>query len=196
MTEASRTFRAQIGSLGVDLPVVDIGNGAAVALLMTIDHGVGFIETVGRELADLVRDTQPDIVATAATLGIPVALEVSRALGLDDYVVLQKSRKIHLGDAWSEPVRSITSHGEHVLLLDRARTAAVAGRRVLFVDDVLSTGSSARAALTILERAGADVVGAGFLLEEGTSGRESIVARGVAVHSLGTIPLLEATVTG
>ena len=75
------------------------------------------------------RRPQPDIVASAATLGIPVAIEVSRALGLDDYLILQKTAKIHLADALAEPLSSITTGGEQRLLLDRARIPAVAGKR-------------------------------------------------------------------
>lgn len=192
MTRTAQTYRARIGSMRVDLPVVDLGNGTSIALLMTIDHGVRFIETAGSELAELIRHTEPEVIVTAATLGIPLAVEVTRSLGLDDYVVLQKSRKIHLDDALTEPVLSITSHGKQALLLDRARSDAVAGKRAFFVDDVLSTGASATAALNILDRVGASIVGAGFLLEEGTTGRALLAERGIETYSLGTIPLLRS----
>ncbi len=52
-------------------------------------------------------------------MGIPIAIEVSRALGLDDYLILQKTPKIHLSDAVSEPVRSITTDATQLLLFDR-----------------------------------------------------------------------------
>ncbi len=61
---------------------------------------------------------KPDIVVGAATLGIPVAIEVSRALGLDDYVIVQKSPKLHLANALEQRISSITSKGEQRLLLD------------------------------------------------------------------------------
>jgi len=83
-------------------------------------------------------------------MGIPLAIEVSRALGLDDYVILQKTPKIHLADAIAEPVKSITTGAPQRLLFDRARVAAVAGRRVGVVDDVISTGASLSAALKLL----------------------------------------------
>ena len=159
---------------------------------MTIDHGVHFIDTAGRELAELLRDTQPDIVVSAATLGIPVALEVSRHLGLDDYLILQKSPKVHLRDALRESVTSITSDGGQVFLLDRARIDAVRGRRVVFVDDVVSTGSSTAAALRLLDRAGAEVVGIGALLTEGDGWREALGDRADLVRALGSIPLFRS----
>ena len=55
-----------------------------------------------------------------------MAIEVSRALGLDDYLILQKTPKVHLGDALSEPMSSITTEVPQRLLLDRARIPAVA----------------------------------------------------------------------
>jgi adenine phosphoribosyltransferase len=186
------THRAHIGSQTLELPIIDVGGGVAIALLITVDQGLSFLQTAGRELAEAARDARADIVVTAATLGIPVAMEVSRALGHDDFVVLHKSPKIHLADAVSAPLTSITSRGEQRLMLDRARLASVRGRRVLFVDDVLSTGGSAAAALDILTEAGADVAGAAFLAVEGDQGRETLAARGVPVHTLGELPLLAA----
>jgi hypothetical protein len=58
---------------------------------MTIDMGVRFTATAGAELARPLGPTRPDCVASVATLGIPVAVEVTRALGLDDYLILQKT---------------------------------------------------------------------------------------------------------
>jgi adenine/guanine phosphoribosyltransferase-like PRPP-binding protein len=154
-----------------------------------IDLGVRFVETASRELADRFRSVAPEIVAAPATLGLPIALEVSRALGLDDYVILQKSKKIHLGDALSEPVRAITSASPSELLLDRRRIPAVAGRRVLFVDDVLSSGSSSAAALRLLERAGAEIVGVGAFLAEGDGWVAALSGYRDRVQTLGTIPV-------
>lgn len=188
----ARTHAARIGSQTLDLPVVDVGGGVAIALLITVDQGLHFLQTAGRELAEASRDAQPEIVVTAATLGIPVAIEVTRALGIDDFVVLHKSPKIHLADAVSAGLTSITSRGEQRLMLDRARVDAVRGRRVLFVDDILSTGGSAGAALDILAEVGAEVTGAAFLAVEGAEGLDALTARGVPVYSLGELPLLEA----
>ena len=75
-------------------------------------------------------------------MGIPLAIEASRALGLDDYVILHKTPKIHLGETWAEPVYSITTDKPQRLRMDPARVDAVRGRRVAVVDDVISTGAS------------------------------------------------------
>ncbi|HSS11470.1 MAG TPA: phosphoribosyltransferase family protein [Acidimicrobiales bacterium] len=177
-----------IGSQVVDLPLVPIGPDNAISLLMTIDRGVQFMAQAGAELAELLRGDEPEIVASAATLGIPVAIEVSRALGLDDYVILQKTPKIHLADALAEPLVSITTVGRQDLLLDRARVPAVEGRRVALVDDVIATGGSMAASLRLLRAAHADAVAIGVLLAEGDEWRGQLGTDANMVRPLGVIP--------
>ena len=181
-------YRVGIGSQVVDLPLVPIRPDTAISLLMTIDKGVAFIARAGAELADLLRADQPEIVASAATLGIPVAIEVSRALDLDDYLILQKTPKIHLSDALSERLVSITTAGRQDLLLDRARLTAVQGRRVALVDDVIATGGSMAASLRLLRTAGAEVVAIGVLLVEGAEWRGQLGPDAGLVRPLGAIP--------
>ncbi len=152
-------YVVEIAGVETPLPLVPLNESVAIALLMVIDQGVAFGARVGAALAEAARAVSPDIVGGAATLGIPVAIEVTRALGLDDYVVLQKSPKIHLADALRETVTSVTSHGVQVLMLDQRAVPLLAGRRVFVVDDVVSTGSSLAAMLRLVRRAGAEVVG-------------------------------------
>jgi len=185
-------YRVAIGSQAIELPIVPISDARAISLLMTIDVGVGFITAAGADLARAIADTQPDIVASAATLGIPVAIEVTRSLGLDDYLILQKTAKIHLADALSEPLSSITTAGPQRLLLDRARIPAVAGKRVALVDDVIATGGSIRACASLLRAAGAEVVVIGSLLVEGSGWRDALGGDAHLVRSLGRIPLFDA----
>jgi len=122
-------------------------------------------------------------------MGIPLAIEVSRALGLDDYVILHKTPKIHLSDAIAEPVRSITTARDQRLLFDRARMKAVRGRRVAVVDDVISTGGSTQAALNVLRRVGAEPVVVGTLVTEGAVWRDTLGEDAAKVQALGAIPL-------
>jgi adenine/guanine phosphoribosyltransferase-like PRPP-binding protein len=189
-------YRVDIGSQQVNLPLVHIGPDTAISLLMTIDHGVPFMERAGRDLADLLAPAHPEVVATAATLGIPVAIEVTRALGLDDYLVLQKTEKIHLADALAEPLSSITTAGSQRLLLDRRRIGAVAGKRVALVDDVVATGGSMTASLRLLRSAGAQVVVIGSLLTEGAGWVDALGADAAMVQTLGRIPLFRADNAG
>lgn len=185
-------YRITVGSQVVDLSLVPLGERTAISLLMTIDHGVGFGEAAGADLAGLLADTRPEVIASAATLGIPVAIEVSRHLGLDDYLILQKTQKVHLADALSEPLSSITTEGSQRLLLDRRRIPAVAGKRVALVDDVIATGGSIAASARLLRAAGAEIVAIGSYLVEGSAWRTALGDDAPLVRSLAAIPMFEA----
>lgn len=189
MVAATGTYRAGVGSQTVDLPIVELGEDLWIALLITVDLGLAFVGQAGRDLAATLEPAGVEVVATAATMGIPVAIEVSRALGLDSYLVLHKVPKIHLRDALTEGVHSITTGPEQQLRLDAARLHVVDGKRVAFVDDVISTGSSAAAATRLLRRAGGDVVAIGSLVTETRAWRGALGEDAALVTALGDIPV-------
>lgn len=190
------TWTVDVAGRLVDLPIVAISPTFAISLMMVIDLGISFIEHVGKAIADRVRALEPDIVVGPATLGIPLAIEVSRALGLDDYVVLQKSPKIHLADALVESITSITSKGEQRLLLDRRALPLLAGRRVVVVDDVVASGSSLAGALSLVRSAGAEVVAVGVVLTEAWDWKVTLGDDIGLVHALGHIPQFEPDSNG
>jgi adenine phosphoribosyltransferase len=183
-----QTYTVDIAGEAVKLPIVPINKQLAISLLMVIDMGVLFGERIGKALAAKLGPLKPDIVVGAATLGIPVVIEVSRALGLDQYVIAQKSPKIHLADALVQEVQSVTSTGKQRLMLDRRSVPLLSGRRVVVVDDVVATGSSLAATLALVRSAGAEVVGAGVILTEGHEWEKVLGADAGLVHGLGHIP--------
>jgi adenine phosphoribosyltransferase len=191
-----RTYSVDIGSQRVDLPLVSLNEQLALALLITVDMGVEFMSRAGAELAEIIRPYDVDIVATVATMGIPVVVEVTRHLGLDQYVILHKTPKIHLADAVSESVRSITTDVEQRLLFDRARIKDVAGKRVAIVDDVISTGASTGAALRLLRGVGAEIVVIGTLVTEASIWRTSLGDDAQMVRALGSIPVFRPDGSG
>jgi adenine/guanine phosphoribosyltransferase-like PRPP-binding protein len=193
---ADRTYSTTVGSQAVDLPLVPLSDDLTIALLICVDHGVAFAETAGRELADLMRPFAPEIVVSVATMGIPLAIEASRALGLDDYVILHKTPKIHLGETWAEPVTSITTDKPQKLRMDPARVIAVRGRRVAVVDDIISTGASTLAALRLIRRIGAEPVVIGTLMTEGSGWRSALGADADNVRALGSMPLFRPAAKG
>lgn len=176
--------------------MVEVAEGLSIALLICVDHGVDFSERAGRELAALLAGTEPEVVVSVATMGIPLAIEVTRALRLNDYVILHKTPKIHLGNRWAEPVRSITTGAAQMLRLDPARVPAVEGRRVAVVDDVISTGASLGAALRLLRRVSAEPVVVGAFLTEGAQWREALGDDAALVRALGSIPLFRRSPDG
>lgn len=183
-----KTFTTKIAGAPVSLPIIRINDRLAISLLMFIDMGVRFGETVGKAMAAQIAAAKPDIVVGNATLGIPVAIELTRHLGLDNYVILQKSPKIHLSDAMVEQVQSVTSTGSQRLLLDRAALPLLKGQRVVIVDDVVATGSSMAAAVRLVRQAGATVVGIGVILTEGHEWRQVLGEDARLVTGLGHIP--------
>jgi adenine/guanine phosphoribosyltransferase-like PRPP-binding protein len=191
-----RTYSVDIGTQRVDLPLVSLNEQLALALLITVDMGVEFMSRAGEELAAIIRPYDVDIVATVATMGIPVAVEVTRHLGLDQYVILHKTPKIHLADAVSESVRSITTDAEQRLLFDRARIKDVDGKRVAIVDDVISTGASTGTALRLLRGVGADIVVIGTLVTEASIWRTSLGDDAQMVRALGSIPVFRPDGSG
>ncbi len=182
------TYRTEIAGHGFDLPIIQLNDRRAIALLMVIDMGVRFGDIVGDAIARHFAPLQPDIVVGSATLGIPIAIEVTRRLGMDKYVILQKSPKFHLAEAMVEEVRSITTDAPQRLLLDRRSISLLQGKRVLIVDDVVATGSSMAAAIRLVRRAGGEVMGAGVVLTEGHAWRGALGRDSELVTSLGHIP--------
>jgi adenine phosphoribosyltransferase len=189
VTVRQGTYKVQIGSQQLEIPLVPIADDLTIALLISVDLGVAFAQTAGRELAAKLAPYQAEIVVSVATMGIPIAIEVTRALGFDDYVILHKTPKIHLADAIAEPVRSITTAAAQRLLFDRARLDAVVGRRVAVVDDVISTGGSTKAALNLMRLVGAEPVVVGALVTEGSQWRSYLGEDAALVQSLGSMPL-------
>ncbi|WP_336742518.1 phosphoribosyltransferase family protein [Aureimonas altamirensis] len=191
MTQSPMTgqhWTVDVAGLAIELPIVAIKPDFAISLMMVIDLGVRFGAHAGAALAHKLAPLRPDIIVGPATLGIPVAIETTRALNLDRYVVLQKSPKIHLGDALVQTISSITSTREQQLLLDRQAVPLIAGKRVVVVDDVVASGSSLKGAADLVRRAGGDVVGLGVILTEARDWLETLGDDAGLVHSLAHIP--------
>jgi adenine/guanine phosphoribosyltransferase-like PRPP-binding protein len=185
---AKQCWRVDVAGFPIDLPIIAIKPDFAISLMMVIDLGVKFGAHVGRELAHRLAPLQPDIIVGAATLGIPIAIEVTRAIGLDHYVILQKSPKLHLANALEQRISSITSKGEQRLLLDQEAVPLLSGKRIVVVDDVVASGSSLKGALALVRRAGGNVVGVGVVLTEARDWERVLGADCALLHSLAHIP--------
>ena len=183
--------RADIAGQEVDLPILAKGDGRAIVLMNVLDCGVAFGERAGRALAAAMAPRRPEVVLGTATLGIPVALEVTRALGLDRYVVAQKSPKVYLGDPLAVALCSSTTRGAQRLYVDRANVRHLAGRRVAVVDDVAASGESVAASLALARAAGAEVVAIGVIATEGCAWRARLGTDARLLVRLGHIPQYE-----
>lgn len=116
-----------------------------------------------------------DIMITSESKGIPLLYEMARQSGVNNYIVARKMQKLYMSDTIACEVNSITTAKKQTLYLDGKDAGCMRGKRVLIVDDVISTGDSLRAIEQLVEQAGGIVVGKMAVLAEGDAkNREDI----------------------
>jgi len=117
-----------------------------------------------------------DIMITAEAKGIPLIHEMARQTGEAEYIVARKGAKLYMQDVVCVEVQSITTAKKQKLYIDKVEGDKMKGKRVLVVDDVISTGESLRAIEQLVEHAGGQVVGRVAILAEGEAAdREDII---------------------
>jgi adenine/guanine phosphoribosyltransferase-like PRPP-binding protein len=135
------------------LPLRDLGE-TAVAGFVANQAGFGVVRQLSSWMTELARPVGAEVVVGLPTLGQVFAPQVAEALGHPNWVAPGWSRKRWYEERLSVNAASITSPIERRLWLDPRLLPRLAGRRVLLVDDVISTGGSARAGLALLAAAG------------------------------------------
>ena len=108
-----------------------------------------------------------DYLITAEAKGIPLAHEMARQHGDTDYFIARKHTKLYMTSVFESTVRSITTDAEQHLYLDGKDAEKMRGKRILIVDDVISTGESLRAIEALVEKAGGIICGRMAILAEG-----------------------------
>ena len=108
-----------------------------------------------------------DYMITAESKGIPIVHEMARLAGNQKYFLARKKPKLYMTGVFEATVRSITTEGEQKLYLDTADAEMMRGKRILIVDDVISTGESLKALEVLVEKTGAEIVGKMAILAEG-----------------------------
>jgi adenine/guanine phosphoribosyltransferase-like PRPP-binding protein len=145
------------------LPVRHLPDGKhALASLIINQASFAVVARLAADLADRLTSARADVVVGLPTLGLTLAAAVAEKLGHTRYVPLGTSRKFWYSEELSVPLSSVTSPGqEKRLFVDPRMLPLLEGRRVLLVDDVLSSGASILAGLGVLERAGVEPVAIG-----------------------------------
>ena len=113
------------------------------------------------------RCPEHDVLITAESKGIPLVCEMARLQGNKRYVLARKSPKLYMRNVFSAEVRSITTDHQQTLYLDGADAEYMNGKRVIIVDDVISTGESLHALEELVAKAGGSIVGRMAILAEG-----------------------------
>lgn len=140
----------------------------AVASLICNQASLDVVETLGRMLAERLAPLAPEVVIGIPTLGLTFAPVVARHLGHSRYVPMGYSRKFWYDEALSGAVQSITTPtaGKRVYL-DPHLLPLVRGKRVVLVDDAVSSGSTLGAPWTLIESLGAQVLACGVAMRQG-----------------------------
>jgi adenine/guanine phosphoribosyltransferase-like PRPP-binding protein len=154
------------------LPLRDLGS-RAVAGFVANQAGFPVVRRLCGWMTEIARDVAPDVVVGLPTLGQVFAPVVAEALGHPNWVAPSWSRKRWYEERLSVPASSVTSPAERRLWLDPRLLPRLAGRRVLLVDDVVSTGASALAGLKLLKTAGVTPVALLVAMAQGERWRMS-----------------------
>ena len=110
-----------------------------------------------------------DVMITSESKGIPLIFEMARQEGVNQYIVARKMQKLYMSDTFACEVNSITTAKKQTLYLDGKDAELMRGKRVLIVDDVISTGDSLRAIEELVNHAGGKIVGKMAVLAEGSA---------------------------
>lgn len=136
----------------------------------------GDVEVTEKTAAQLLKKCpEHDILITAEAKGIPLCYEMARQ-GCRRYVVARKGVKVYMGDPLHVQVKSITTSQVQDLYLAEDDVPKLAGKRVLIVDDVISTGESLIALEKLVEKAGGNIVGRACVLAEGDAAEREDIA--------------------
>ncbi|KFB08053.1 phosphoribosyltransferase [Nitratireductor basaltis] len=134
--------------------VRDEGRNALASLILN-QASFEVVDALAEALAEKVKTYEPDVVVGLPTLGLTLAASLARALGHSRYVPLGTSRKFWYDESRSVPMRSVTSPDQQKrLYVDPRMMPLIEGRRVLLVDDVISSGTSIVAGLRLMKLCG------------------------------------------
>jgi adenine phosphoribosyltransferase len=174
------TYPVDIAGVRRELRLMQVAPGVRIAVLNIL----GDTELTQAAAKALTRQLpkEADFLVTAEAKSIPLAYAMSVESGLP-YIVLRKSYKPYMGDALAAETLSITTNKPQTLYLDEKDRAAIYGKRVVIVDDVISTGSTLQGMRLIIQKAGAEVAAEAAIFTEGDRAKWS------SVISLGHLPV-------
>lgn len=175
------TYSIEIAGLKRKLRLFQIKPGLRIAILNILGD-TELVQACARELNKQLKSIKFDILVTAEAKSIPLAYALS-AVMKKPYVILRKTYKAYMGDALTAETLSITTGEPQTLILDEKDRKLLKGKKIVLVDDVISTGSTLQGMRMIAEKAGAKVVKEAAILTEGERSKwDSII-------SLGHLPL-------
>ena len=166
-------YRMKVAGLERDLPICKVTDSLYIAGFVVFGDQELTV-ACARELLKVAPEY--DYIITAEAKGIPLAHEMARQTGAAKYFLARKGPKLYMTGVFESAVKSITTAKEQKLYLDGADAELMKGKRILIVDDVISTGESLAALEALVEKAGGIVAGRMAVLAEGDAqDREDII---------------------
>ena len=177
------TYEMDIAGLKRDLPLCKVSNDLYIGAFVMF----GDVELTVHCAAELLKlAPEYDYLIAPEAKAIPLLYEMARQSGAEKYFLARKQAKAYMQGGFAVNVKSITTQGVQTLVLDTEDAALLRGKRVVIVDDVISTGESLHAMEELVREAGATVAGKMAVLAEGDAiERDDIIV-------LGQLPLFNA----
>lgn len=165
-------YKLKVAGLERELPICPLNEHLYIAGFVMFSD-VELTVNCAKELIKKI--PEHDVIVTAESKGIPLAYEMAKQLN-ERYIVARKMNKLYMQSPIHVEVKSITTEKLQVLYLDSVEADYLTGKRVLIVDDVISTGESLRALETLVNSAGGKIVGKAAVLAEGDAAdRDDII---------------------
>ena len=159
-----KSYTMKIAGIERSLPLCRINDDLYIAAFIMFGD-VEITKACATEL--LNRVPKYDIMLTAECKSIPLIYEMARQSGADNYIIARKGPKLYMKDILTTDVDSITTEHKQTLCIGRDEINALKGKKVLIVDDVISTGESLAALENLVNKVGGEIVGKAAVLAEG-----------------------------
>jgi len=128
----------------------------------------GDVEMTVKAAEELIKIApEHDVMITSEAKSIPLIHEMARQMGENKYVIARKGVKVYMADPYSVEVNSITTAKKQKLFIGKSDMDYLKGKRVLIVDDVISTGESLKAIEKLVIESGGTIAGKMAILAEG-----------------------------
>ena len=176
------TYTIDIAGLKRELPLFPVSDDTCIGAFVLFGD-VEITEHAARELLKIAPEF--DYIAAPEAKAIPLAYEMSRQSG-KEYIVARKKAKAYMSNPISVTLTSITTKGEQTLLMGSEDADKMKGKRVLILDDVISTGESLRAMEALVEKAGGIIAAKMAVLAEGDAAKRQ------DIKVLAPLPLFNA----
>jgi adenine phosphoribosyltransferase len=159
------TYTVDVAGVTRDLPLFEVAPGVRIAIFNLLGDSE-IVAAAARELAKQLEPHNADALVTAETKSVPLVYQLAVEMN-KPWVVLRKAYKSYMGETVTAETVSITTGAPQTLYLDEKDQQFVRGKRVILVDDVVSTGSTFAGMREVMDKAGAEVVAEAAVFTEG-----------------------------